>query len=183
MHCTKTGILPVCLSVQGRTVRMNIPVRIVPGFGGSILPECFFLQKHFRVDKQYDTVTVNSPDDNIVLAGKALHYNPGSWLFYVSLPLGNNKNIQNNTTQTPECTYAIVAEDEAELRALLPVAEGYDSVYALMASANPKTVTQLAQLKLWHERLGHADFTKVASILGLPAPSPPPACLTCMHGC
>ena len=58
------------------------------------------------------------------------------------------------------------------------MAEHYDSVYALMASANPKT--QLAQLKLWHERLGHANFTKVASILGFPAPSPPPACLTCM---
>ena len=60
VHCTKTGILPVCLSVQGRTVRMNI----VPGFGVNILPECFFLQKRFRVDKQYDTVTVTSPDNN-----------------------------------------------------------------------------------------------------------------------
>ena len=49
VHCTKTGILPVCLSVQGCTVRMNIPVRIVPGFGVNIFPECFFLQKHFRV--------------------------------------------------------------------------------------------------------------------------------------
>ena len=63
-------------------------------------------------------------------------------------------------------------EEEAELslRALLPIAEIYDSVYAIMASANPKT--QLAQLKLWHERLGHANFTKVASILGLKAPCP-----------
>ena len=101
-------------------------------------------------------------------------------MFYVNLPLGNNSHIKNNTIHTPECTYAIVAEEETahELRALLPIAEGYDSVYALMASANPKT--QLALLKLWHERLGHANFTKFASILGLSAPSPPPACLTCM---
>ena len=77
VHCTKTGILPVCLSVQGRTVRVNIPVRIVPGFGVNILPECFFLQKRFRVDKQYDTVTVTSPDNKLVLEGKALHHNPG----------------------------------------------------------------------------------------------------------
>ena len=142
---------------------MNIPVRIVPGFGVNILPECFF----FRVDKQYDTVTVTSPDDKIVLECKALHHNPGSWLFYVNLPLENNQHIRNNTIQTHDCTYAIVAEEEKELRALLPMAEHYDSetVYALMASANPKT--QLAQLKLWHERLGHANFTKVTSILGL----------------
>ena len=74
-----------------------------------------------------------------MLEGKALHHNPGSWLFYVNLPLGNNKHIQNNTIQTHDCTYAIVAEEGAELRALLPIAEVYDSVYALKASANPKT--------------------------------------------
>ena len=57
-----------------------------------------FLQKHFRVDNQYDTVAVTSPDNKIVLEGKALHHNPGSCLFYVNLPLGNNNNsIQNNT--------------------------------------------------------------------------------------
>ena len=81
---------------------MNIPVRIVPGFGVNILPECFFLQKHFRVDKQYDTVTVTSPDNKVVLEGKALHHNPGSWLFYVNLPLGNNQHIKNNTIHTPD---------------------------------------------------------------------------------
>ena len=94
----------------------------------NILPECFFLQKRFRVNKQYDTVTVTSPDNKLVLEGKALHYNPGSWLFYVNLPLDKGSNIKNNTIQTPETTYAILAENEAELRALLPIAEDYDSV-------------------------------------------------------
>ena len=132
------------------------------------------------MDKQHDTITVTSPDNKLVLEGKALHHNPGSWLFYVNVSLGKNTNIQNNTIQTPvsECTYAILAEDEAERRALLPIAGGYDSVYALLTGNNPKT--QLAQLKLWHERLGHPHFAKVASILGVPAPSPPPACLTCL---
>ena len=83
---------------------MNIPVRIVPGFGVNILLECFFLQNK-NAFEQYDTVTVTSPDNKLVLEGKALHHNPGSWLFYVNLPLGNNKHTQNNTIQTPDTRY------------------------------------------------------------------------------
>ena len=104
-----------------------------------------------------------------MLTGKALHYNPKSWLFYVSLPLATN-DIASNTIQTPECTYAIMAEDETEFRfrTLLPITKDYDAAYALMqTNSNPKT--QQAQLKLWHERLGHPHFAKVAAILGLPA--------------
>ena len=80
VHCTKKGILSVCLITEGRTIRMNIPVRIVPGFGVNILPERFFLQRRFHVDKHYDTVNVLSPDRKLVLTGKALHYDPKSWL-------------------------------------------------------------------------------------------------------
>ena len=178
VHCTKVGILPAVLVTDGRKIRMAIPVRIVPGFGVNILPECFFLQRGFSVNKQSTTVTVSTACGKAILRGKALHYKPNSCLFYVDIRLGNTTGVKPNTIAALDTTYAIANDAcERELQALLP----YDVAYAECYSLSKVTSkAQLPQLKLWHERLGHRNYAEVASLLGLSLPHPPPTCLTCM---
>ena len=76
VHCTKTGVLKASTKIDGKTIELRVPVRIVPGFGVDILPECFFLQKRFAVNKLHTKLEVWTPKPNsvLVLTGDALKY-------------------------------------------------------------------------------------------------------------
>ena len=86
LRCKRSGILPIDTIVDGKRVQMRVPVRIIPGFGCNILPECFFLKKGFEVKKKGAKMTVLTPDKKTVLRGEALKYDK-SWLFYGRSPL------------------------------------------------------------------------------------------------
>ena len=192
IHCTKIGILPIRMVADGRIIHINIPVRIIPGFGCNIIPECFFLKKHFDVNKRHDTVTITDPNAKLVMQGKALHYDPGSWLFYIRVRLDPNNTGRADTITTPELTYAITdtttapeltyaidgACGEDERRALLPISSQYEACYATRSAGDVKT--QTAILRRWHERLGHRNYKDVAAMLGMPAPAIAPKCLVCL---
>jgi len=66
VHCTKAGLLQVSQVTNGRRAHFKLEVRIIPGFGCNIMPECFFLQKCFDVNKsgakrQVEVVTPDAP--------------------------------------------------------------------------------------------------------------------------
>jgi hypothetical protein len=52
---------------------MDIPVRIIPGFGADILPESVFLKKGCAVNKWGPSV-IQTPDGKTVMNGKVLHF-------------------------------------------------------------------------------------------------------------
>ena len=180
IHCTKIGLLPISMVVEGRTVQINVPVRIIPGFGCNIIPECFFLKKRFDVNKSYDTVFITDPTGKLVMQGKALHYDPGSWLFYIRVRLDPSGAAPPDAIITPDRTYAILdAYAEDELQSLLPVCKPEaEACHATQSAGDVKT--QASMLRLWHERLGHRNHKDVAALLGLPAPAQAPKCLVCL---
>jgi histone deacetylase 1/2 len=180
IHCTKIGLLPISMVVEGRSVQINVPVRIIPGFGCNIIPECFFLKKRFDVSKSYDTVSITDPTGKLVMQGKALHYDPGSWLFYIRVRLDPSGAAPPDAIVTPDRTYAILdAYAEDELQSLLPVRKPEaEACHATQSAGDVKT--QASMLRLWHERLGHRNHKDVAALLGLPAPAQAPKCLVCL---
>jgi hypothetical protein len=84
LRCKRTGFLPIDTMVDGKRVQMRVPVRIIPGFGCNILPECFFLKKGFEVKKEGAKMVVLTPDKKVVLRGEALKHD-NSWLFYAEV--------------------------------------------------------------------------------------------------
>ena len=80
-------------------------------------------------------MTITDPNAKLVMQGKTLHYDPGSWLFYIRVRLDPNNTGRAGTITTPELTYAITdtttapeltyaidgACGEDERRALLPI--------------------------------------------------------------
>ena len=86
VHCRKEGILPIDMMVDGKRLRMRIPVKIIPGFGVNILPECIFLKKGLEVTKKGAHCQVLTPGGDLILRAEALHHE-SSWLFYVRVRL------------------------------------------------------------------------------------------------
>jgi hypothetical protein len=191
LRCKRTGFLPIDTMVDGKRVKMRVPVRIMPGFGCNILPECFFLKKGFAVKKEGAKMVVLTPDKKVVLRGEALKHDD-SWLFYAEVQvrcpdgkLPGRSTLQAARTTPPaihnydnvQITFALpVAEGDAEQHALLPLTEDYDKCYR---SSKLQTSDEL---QLWHERLGHRNFRDVAAMMGIPLPAKLPPCISCIKG-
>jgi len=86
LRCRKKGTLTCMQVVDGRESRFVIRVRIIPGFGCDILPECFSLKRKCAIKKVGTKVEVRKPEPNgkVVLRGDALKHD-NTWLFYVEV--------------------------------------------------------------------------------------------------
>jgi hypothetical protein len=184
LRCKRTGFLPIDTMVDGKRVQMRVPVRIIPGFGCNILPECFFLKKGFEVKKEGAKMVVLTPDKKVVLRGEALKHD-NSWLFYaeVQVRLPGRGRMQAATPpirhdyDNMQITFALpVAEGDAEQHALLPLTDDYDKCYS-----TSKLQTS-DELQIWHERLGHRNYRDVAAMMGIPLPAKLPLCISCIKG-
>jgi hypothetical protein len=100
LRCKRTGILPIDTMVDGKRVRMRVPVRVIPGFGCNILPECFFLKKGFEVKKEGSKMAVLTPDKKTVLRGEALKYDK-SWLFYAEVRVRSPSPLRGAPARRP----------------------------------------------------------------------------------
>lgn len=186
VHCTRTGTLPLDTVVDGKRVQMKVPVRIVPGFGTNILPEHYFLEKGFSVNKLERTLEVLTPDKKTVMRAQS-HKHDKSCLFYAKLRVAQdtlktpaNKYINVDTTH-----FLGVFEGEAELQSLLPISDDYDQCYrqsclvdSCFRTGEKARTADLVQL--WHERLGHRNMHDVCALMQIPVPAHLPRCITCI---
>ena len=186
VHCTKTGMLPLDNTVDGRRVQMKVPVRIVPGFGTNILPEHYFLKKGFAVNKLGRKLEVLTPDKKAVMRGVSHKYD-GSCLFYSKLRLGlaGQKGATDDIDAVETTHYLGTFEGELEQQSLLPYANDYDRCYrqSCLIDSTYRTgeKARTAELvQLWHERLGHRNMPDVCSLLHMPVPAHLPRCVTCI---
>ena len=90
VHCKRQGFLPIDNTVDGRRVQMLLPVKIIPGFGVDVIPECFFLKKGYGINKLGPKAEIRTPNGMVVLRANALCHD-NSWLFYVSLNCAADK--------------------------------------------------------------------------------------------
>ena len=208
VHCTKVGDLPVEFLANGRLVQMVIECRIVPGFGVNVLPESFFLKKNFAVNKVAKTVRVLTPDNKLVLSGKAFK-EQDNWLFYVTLRITARpastessfaaKSLTNKVAEVPSPAQVHVADvflpdSEPNANNTVPcyltiAPEGERERCALLPvvveddtcfAATRARGNLVDILQLWHERLGHRNMKDVADMLGLSLPDNMPLCTFCI---
>lgn len=186
VHCTKIGKLPLDTIVDGRRVEMQVPVRIVPGFGCNILPECFFLRKGFAVNKLDRKLEVLTPDKKTVLRAEATKFDK-SWLFYTKLRLAQAGEKSSGTSSPAIDTthFMGIYEGELERQSLLPISDDYDKCYrksCLIDSCHRVSdKARAAELvQLWHERLGHRNMQDVCDLLNIPLPPNLPKCISCI---
>jgi hypothetical protein len=191
LRCKRTGLLPIDTMVDGKRVQMQVPVRIIPGFGCNILPECFFLKKGFEVKKEGAKMVVLTSDKKVVLRGEALKHD-NSWLFYAEVQvrhpgskLPSRGMLQAARTALPtsydydnvQITFALsVAEGDAEQHALLALTDDFDECYST------SKLRTSDELQVWHERLGHRNYKDVAAMIGIPLPTKLPPCISCIKG-
>jgi hypothetical protein len=191
LRCKRTGILPIDTMVDGKRVQMRVPVRIIPGFGCNILPECFFLKKGFAVKKEGAKVVVLTPDKKVVLRGDALKHD-NSWLFYAEVQVRHPGSKLPGRSTLPasrpilparpdydnvQITFALpVEEGDAEQHALLALTDDYDKCYST------SKLRTSDELQVWHERLGHRNYKDVAAMMGIPLPAKLPTCISCIKG-
>ena len=110
--CKRAGILPITSDVDGRRISMKLDVRIIPGFGVNIIPECFFLMKKFAVNKLGTKMEILTPDNKTVLRGDALKHD-SSWLFYVEVRVTKNAKDTASCLSTikPDLKYVLQAQE------------------------------------------------------------------------
>ena len=102
----KKGILPINQLVEGKEVRLNLPVFIVPGFGISVFPLSFLLKRKMRISMEATNMTVLAPNDGVLMQAKALHYDRDSWLFYTKVRLdGGHVDIIESTNAAAMATW------------------------------------------------------------------------------
>ncbi len=95
VHCKRIGKLRTDTTTDGRRVQTELPVRIIPGFGVNIYPECHFLKRPgYSVNKTGSQVAVTTGDGKVVMRGEALKYD-SSWLFYVKVGINAKKSTCN----------------------------------------------------------------------------------------
>ena len=195
IHCKQEGILPIDTVVDGRHVVMNVPCRIVPGFGIDVLPECFFLKKKCKVIKSGAEMEVRTPDNKVILRGEALKYD-NSWLFYSKVDLNVNGGsssrsslaaIEASPTISVESqvyvSYSVpVEEGEDEARALLPLSDEHDKCYSTSQGKPPSSKESINAFALAHRRFGHRNYRDTAEMEGIPIPTGMPACIDCIKG-
>jgi hypothetical protein len=190
--CKKIGILPIDTTTDGRRIRVNLPVRIIPGFGVNIIPECHFLQHiGYSVNKTGNHVEIMAPDGKAVLRGEALKYD-SSWLFYIKVGVNSRKFTDKalvcqtvSTTIVPASSLPVpsfipmsytmeIPDGETERNALLPLGDFPESLVY-------KTDQDLIKLlTLHHQRNGHRNLRDCALQLGVQVPSNMPPCISCI---
>jgi len=186
LRCRKEGTLTCMQVVDGRESRFAIRVRIIPGFGCDILPECFFLKRKCTIKKVGTKVEVRKPepDGKVVLRGDALKHD-NTWLFYAEVFV-ITPGVEHVSAPSPSkfvaTTYAMMrAEGEREQEALLPFAREYDLAYKTRVQQAEQQ--DRAELLLgWHKRMGHRNFRDVAAQLGVSLPTKLPLCVACIEG-
>jgi hypothetical protein len=190
VHCKQVGMFRAFSVVDDKKFQLEIEVRIIPGFGVNILPECYFLQNGYSINKNGCAATVVAPSGGVVLRAQAQRHDR-SWLFYVALrqdpvsvpePAREASNVHYTVAPLllPVSTYVFhVDEGERELQALLPLSSELDACYRVGRSvSSAKDAASLAQL--WHSRFAHRDMRECVKQIGLPMPKNLPACVTCI---
>ena len=184
----KEGLLTIEQTNISKVSKISLVVRIIPGFGCNILPECYFLKKGMSVNKVGDKVLIRVPklQHKVLLTGDANKYDK-SWLFHVKVKVVSHRpkllagmdrdnNYSIMSIKVPDFTHFVPTFDaEDEINKLLPL----DNDVCLKVS---KLQRGNATLDLWHQRLGHRGYKSVAHQLNLPLPHSTTTksnCMTC----
>ena len=178
VQCKKIGELKAYQVLEGKATEFTITVRIIPGFGCSILPECYFLKKKFGINKLHTEAKVLAPNGKVALQGAALAHDPTSWLFYLKLFIGSPPAAYATQNYSGEVTYAL-RESVADVELRTTLATVPDKKLEECFIATSKLAADAALL-MWHRRLGHRNFRDVADLLGIPLPAKLPSCLACV---
>lgn len=179
VQCKKVGELRAHQLVDGRATEFTITVRIVPGFGCSILPECYFLKRGFDINKHYKQAKVVAPNGKTALLGNALSHD-SSWLFYLKLQLGKPPRDAVIDNYKGEVTFAL-RETVSEVERRTTLANVQDEKLEKCYKITSRMAAE-AGLLLWHKRLAHRNFKDVADMLGITLPTKLPSCVACIKG-
>ena len=123
--CNWEGELHFSKTISGKTTRISVSVRIMPGFGANIMPECFYLSRNFSISKVATAVTITAPNGDIALTGDALKHD-NSWMFHVDVdvnlpvqPIAHFATIAPVAPATLSVSYAsFISDSHDELHAL-----------------------------------------------------------------
>ena len=96
LSCKRTGWLCINQIVDGRSVRHRVRVRIIPGFGINVLPECHFLRLNMSVNKTGSVCEISDQDGRVHIRARALHHVKDSWLFYTRIRLDGGLAAESN---------------------------------------------------------------------------------------
>jgi hypothetical protein len=180
-------------TTDGHRAKLNLPVRIIPGFGVCIFPECYFLKlPGYSVNKTGSHVAGAISDGKVILQGEALKYET-PWLFYVKVGL----NVENSTFKVVQekssitTSLPLLLPSPPTVLGVIPVtyvssaADGENERVALLALGEPQVVYKfkpdlVGLIELHHRRNGHRNYADCALQLGVNVPSNLPPYISCM---